>query len=45
MSAPSEHFVSNRDVSVRMFRSDFLEWFSHVHPAVPLGMWPIGAGR
>ena len=21
--------------SVRMFRSDFLEWFSHVHPATP----------
>ncbi len=35
MSATSEHFVSTQDVSVRMFRSDFLEWFSHVHPAVP----------
>jgi len=28
-------FVSNQDVSVRMFRSDFMERFSHVHPAVP----------
>lgn len=27
--------MSNADVSVRMFRSDVLEWFSHVHPAVP----------
>src|SRR5881396_3224105 len=35
MSTTSEHFVSSQDVSVRMFRSDFLEWFSHVHPAVP----------
>ena len=30
-----KHYVSNADVSVRMFRSDVLEWFSHVHPAVP----------
>src|SRR4051812_6869875 len=30
------HFVSNRNESVRMFRSDFLEFFSHVHPATPL---------
>lgn len=30
-----KHFVSNDDVSVRMFRSDFLERFSHVHPVVP----------
>ncbi len=31
----AKHYVSNADVSVRMFRSDFLERFSHVHPAVP----------
>jgi 4-hydroxysphinganine ceramide fatty acyl 2-hydroxylase len=28
-------YVSNKDESVRIFRSGFLEWFSHVHPAVP----------
>lgn len=28
-------YVSNEDVSVRMFRSNLLERFSHVHPAVP----------
>lgn len=32
---PNEHFVSNRDESVRMFRQDWLERLSHVHPAVP----------
>jgi sterol desaturase/sphingolipid hydroxylase (fatty acid hydroxylase superfamily) len=31
----SKHFVSNKDESVRMFRSDALERFTHVHPAVP----------
>jgi sterol desaturase/sphingolipid hydroxylase (fatty acid hydroxylase superfamily) len=28
-------FVSNRDETCRMFRSDWLEALSHVHPAVP----------
>lgn len=28
-------YVSNKDESVRMFKSDFFESFSHVHPAVP----------
>ena len=28
-------FISNKDESVRMFRSDFMEFLSHVHPAVP----------
>lgn len=28
-------YVSNKDQSVRMFRSGFLEKLSHVHPAVP----------
>lgn len=28
-------FVSNKDESVRMFRSDLLEFLSHVHPAAP----------
>lgn len=29
------HFVSRADESVRMFKSDFLERFTRVHPAVP----------
>jgi 4-hydroxysphinganine ceramide fatty acyl 2-hydroxylase len=29
-------FISNKNESVRMFRSDFLESFSHVHPVTPL---------
>jgi 4-hydroxysphinganine ceramide fatty acyl 2-hydroxylase len=33
--SPNDHFVSNRDESVRMFRQDWLERLSHVHPAVP----------
>ena len=28
-------YVLNSDESVRMFKSDFLEFFSHVHPSVP----------
>ncbi len=28
-------YVSNGDESVRMFKNDFLEFFSHVHPSVP----------
>lgn len=32
----TKHFVSNKDESVRMFESDFLEAFSKVHWAVPL---------
>ncbi|MEJ2341021.1 MAG: hypothetical protein P8Y10_02340, partial [Gemmatimonadales bacterium] len=31
----SKHFVSNKDESVRMFRSETLERFTHVHPAAP----------
>src|SRR6184192_2228420 len=29
-------YVSNKNESVRMFKSDFMEFFSHVHPATPL---------
>jgi 4-hydroxysphinganine ceramide fatty acyl 2-hydroxylase len=37
-----KQYVSNEDVSVRIFRSDVLEWFSHVHPAVPHVLyWPV----
>ncbi len=32
----SRNFVSNKDVTVRMFKSDLMEAFSRVHPAVPL---------
>ncbi len=28
-------YVSNSDESVRMFKNDILEFFSHVHPSVP----------
>jgi 4-hydroxysphinganine ceramide fatty acyl 2-hydroxylase len=31
----SQRYISNRNESVRMFRSDFMEFFSHVHPATP----------
>ena len=32
----SKNFVSNKDVTVRMFKSDFMESLSKVHPSVPL---------
>lgn len=32
----AKNFVSNKDVTVRMFKSDFMEAFSRVHPSVPL---------
>jgi 4-hydroxysphinganine ceramide fatty acyl 2-hydroxylase len=31
-----KNYISNKDESVRMFKSDFLEFFTHVHPSVPL---------
>ena len=41
----SEHYVTNADVSARMFRSGVLERFSHVHPAVPHVLYvPLVAG-
>lgn len=30
-----KHYISNKDESVRMFKSGFIEWFSHVHPILP----------
>ncbi len=40
----AKQYVSNADVSVRIFQSDVLEWFSHVHPAVPHVLyWPVVA--
>lgn len=32
----ARRFVSNRNETVRMFDSNFLEWFSHIHPATPI---------
>src|SRR6201984_814382 len=32
-------YVSTKDESVRMFRSDFMEFCSHVHPAVPMVLY------
>jgi sterol desaturase/sphingolipid hydroxylase (fatty acid hydroxylase superfamily) len=32
----AKKFISNKDETVRMFRNDFLESLSKVHPAVPL---------
>ncbi len=32
-------YVSTKDESVRMFKSDFMEFFSHVHPATPLVLY------
>ena len=32
----AKNFVTNKDVTVRMFRSDIMEFFSRVHPAIPL---------
>lgn len=29
-------YISNKDETVRMFENDFMEFFSHVHPATPL---------
>ena len=29
-------YVSNKNESVRMFDSDFMEFFSHVHPSMPV---------
>src|SRR5436309_8127666 len=31
-----QRYISNKNESVRMFESDFMEFFSHVHPATPL---------
>jgi sterol desaturase/sphingolipid hydroxylase (fatty acid hydroxylase superfamily) len=32
----AQRYVSNKNESVRMFQSDFMELFSHVHPVTPL---------
>jgi 4-hydroxysphinganine ceramide fatty acyl 2-hydroxylase len=35
----SRLFVSNKNETVRMFDSDFMEFFSHVHPATPVVLY------
>ena len=35
----SRRYVSNKNETVRMFESDFMEFFSHVHPATPLVLY------
>jgi sterol desaturase/sphingolipid hydroxylase (fatty acid hydroxylase superfamily) len=35
----AQHYVSRKNESVRMFKSDFMEFFSHVHPATPLVLY------
>jgi 4-hydroxysphinganine ceramide fatty acyl 2-hydroxylase len=32
-------YVSRKNETVRMFKSDFMEFFSHVHPATPLVLY------
>ncbi len=34
-SSPKKPYVTTRDVTPRMFHSDFMERFTHVHPLVP----------
>ena len=36
VSPMPQRYVSNKNESVRMFESDFMELFSHVHPVTPL---------
>lgn len=41
---PKRLFVSNRDESVRLFKNPVLEYFSHIHPAVPVIVYvPVSA--
>src|SRR5512147_1914891 len=36
--------TNHSDVPIRLFKSDFLEFFTHIHPAVVLIMWlPVAA--
>jgi 4-hydroxysphinganine ceramide fatty acyl 2-hydroxylase len=35
----SRLFVSNKNETVRMFESNFVEFFSHVHPATPVVLY------
>lgn len=35
----AKNYVSNKDESARLFKSNFLEMFSHVHPTIPLAVY------
>ena len=35
----SQLYVSNKNETVRMFKSDAMEFLSHVHPATPLVLY------
>src|SRR4029077_20319300 len=37
-------YVSNKDETVRLFESDFIEFFSRVHPIAPLVLYPPVVG-
>lgn len=39
LSPMKRAYVSTKNESVRMFESDFLEFFSHVHPVTPLVLY------
>src|SRR5215467_6208517 len=34
-----QQYISTKNESVRMFKSDFMEFFSHVHPITPLVLY------
>lgn len=36
---PERHYISTKNQSVRMFKSELLEFFSHVHPITPLVLY------
>src|SRR3989304_10405752 len=31
--------IDHSDVPIRLFKSDFLEFFTHIHPAVVVAIW------
>ena len=31
--------INKSDVPIRLFKSDFLEFFTHIHPAVIVALW------
>jgi sterol desaturase/sphingolipid hydroxylase (fatty acid hydroxylase superfamily) len=34
--------INHSDIPIRLFQSDFLEFFTHVHPAVIIALWTPG---
>jgi 4-hydroxysphinganine ceramide fatty acyl 2-hydroxylase len=39
LNMADRHYVSTKNETVRMFESDFMEFFSRVHPATPLVLY------